>query len=136
MENYNRKLFAQWRDDEDIADPYTSLVSLYSPGRSNFAASNGYPFISRQPSEDSIPTVFPLDKASLPKNAIASREEFLVNWRIFTENSLGFLDWSNVLAAGGSVLACMSHIPDESKASPQDRREYFRKNFPGSDVDL
>ncbi|KAF8654880.1 hypothetical protein AX16_003341 [Volvariella volvacea WC 439] len=65
-------------------------------------------------------------------------EEFKRNWTIFTEGSLSQLtDWSNVVAAGGSVQACLAPLTDEQKASKRAiRKHYHSVAYPSSDVDL
>jgi hypothetical protein len=65
-------------------------------------------------------------------------EAFKKNWNIFTENSLSQLsDWSNVIAAGGSVQACLMPLPKAASASKRAmRRHYHERAFPSSDVDL
>jgi hypothetical protein len=65
-------------------------------------------------------------------------ESFKKNWSIFTENSLSQLsDWSNVVAAGGSVQACLIPLPKPATASKRATRKYYHgKAFPSSDVDL
>ena len=68
---------------------------------------------------------------------VSSLDEFNQNWSIFTEGSLSLLDWNNVIAAGGSVLACLLPVPDANKASKRTLRKYFHSTaFPTSDVDL
>ena len=37
------------------------------------------------------------------------------NWRCFTDGSLDEMDWSNVVAAGGAPLACMTLSPAEER---------------------
>jgi len=67
----------------------------------------------------------------------SSMEEFNQNWTIFSEGSLSLLDWNNVVAAGGSVLACLLPVPDANKASKRTLRKYFHSTaFPTSDIDL
>jgi hypothetical protein len=64
-------------------------------------------------------------------------EEFKSNWAIFTESSLSMLNWDNVVAAGGSVLACLSPVPEVSKDSKRALRKHFHtETYPTSDVDL
>ncbi|KAH9034021.1 hypothetical protein EDB83DRAFT_2296389 [Lactarius deliciosus] len=65
-------------------------------------------------------------------------EAFKKNWSIFTENSLSQLaDWSNVIAAGGSVQACLMPLPKAATGSKRAMRKHFHeKAFPSSDVDL
>ncbi|ETW84697.1 hypothetical protein HETIRDRAFT_425946 [Heterobasidion irregulare TC 32-1] len=53
---------------------------------------------------------------------------FKKSWGIFTEGSLSQLtDWNNVVAAGGSVLACLSPLPDAAKATKRTMRKYFHE---------
>ena len=65
-------------------------------------------------------------------------EAFKKNWDVFTESSLSQLaDWSNVIAAGGSVQACLMPLPKAATRSKRDLRKYFHeKAFPSSDVDI
>ncbi|CAN0338528.1 unnamed protein product, partial [Hapterophycus canaliculatus] len=42
--------------------------------------------------------------------AVVSRDEFFQQFNVFTEGQLTFMDWNNVVAAGGSVLAA-THPP-------------------------
>jgi hypothetical protein len=65
-------------------------------------------------------------------------EAFKKNWSVFTENSLSQLsDWSNVVAAGGSVQACLMPLPKAATASKRAmRKHYHERAFPLSDVDL
>lgn len=46
----------------------------------------------------------PGENLELP--TVVSQETFLSNWRLLTNGILDGMDWSNVLAAGGAVLAC------------------------------
>ena len=65
-------------------------------------------------------------------------EAFKKNWGIFTENSLSQLaDWSNVIAAGGSVQACLMPLPKTATGGKRAMRKYFHdKAFPSSDIDI
>ncbi|TFK24224.1 ankyrin repeat protein [Coprinopsis marcescibilis] len=69
---------------------------------------------------------------------VADMEEFKKNWAIFTEGSLSQLtDWSNVVAAGGSVLACLAPLEEKDKVSKRAiRKHYHSAAYPTSDVDL
>jgi hypothetical protein len=70
---------------------------------------------------------------------VENLEAFKKNWGVFTENSLTQLaDWSNVIAAGGSVQACLMPLPKSATTgSKRAMRKYFHDNaFPSSDVDI
>ncbi|TFY76764.1 hypothetical protein EWM64_g7248 [Hericium alpestre] len=65
-------------------------------------------------------------------------DEFKKNWSIFTENSLSqLLDWNHVVAAGGSVQACLTPLPEEARTSKRMMRKYYHEAaYPSSDIDL
>ncbi|KAJ7166058.1 ankyrin repeat protein [Mycena filopes] len=65
-------------------------------------------------------------------------DEFKKNWGVFSEGSLSQLfDWSNVVAAGGAVLACLTPLSEEAKVSKRSMRKYYHSAaYPTSDVDL
>ena len=69
---------------------------------------------------------------------VENLEAFKRNWSVFTESSLSQLaDWSNVIAAGGSVQACLMPLPKAATSSKRAMRKYFHeKAFPSSDVDI
>jgi hypothetical protein len=69
---------------------------------------------------------------------VENLEAFKKNWAIFTEGSLSQLpDWSNVIAAGGSIQACLAPLPNSATGSKRAMRKYFHhKAFPSSDVDI
>ncbi|KAJ3047915.1 hypothetical protein HK097_011042 [Rhizophlyctis rosea] len=128
-ENQYRKLFAQEPNNAKIKDPYVSLVPIH-------ADESVWRAWGQQ--EDPASVLMPLDsklRAKAGTQMVADKTEFLLNWRILTEGSLHFLDWSNIFAAGGSVLACLSPVPVEHD-TPAACRNYFREKYPGSDIDL
>ena len=69
---------------------------------------------------------------------VENLEAFKKNWNVFTENSLSQLtDWSNVIAAGGSVQACLMPLPKAATGSKRAMRKYYHdRAFPSSDVDI
>ena len=69
---------------------------------------------------------------------VTSLDEFKKNWAIFTEGSLSQLtDWSNVIAVGGAVQACLAPVPTSATLSKRALRKHFHNHaFPTSDVDL
>lgn len=60
--------------------------------------------------------------------AIVPKPYFLRNFNLFTLGPLRHIDWSNVFAAGGSVLACLT--------TGDDAEELFSGPLAASDVDL
>ena len=69
---------------------------------------------------------------------VENLKAFKTNWGVFTENSLSQLaDWSNVIAAGVSVQACLMPLPKTATSSKRAMRKYFHDEaFPSSDVDI
>ncbi|EKM59033.1 uncharacterized protein PHACADRAFT_205211 [Phanerochaete carnosa HHB-10118-sp] len=134
-----RKLFAQDKKNSRLLDPHVGLVNVFDAPedirktRARVVANE----------EDlSAKYVMPLSEDCRRKDGapamVASLDEFKKNWAIFTEGSLSQLaDWSNIVAAGGSVQACLAPVPDSAKASKRTLRKYFHNRaFPTSDVDL
>lgn len=68
---------------------------------------------------------------------VESFEEFQNNFNVFSESSLTELDWTNVVAAGSSVVNCLLPVPERYNTSKRRLREFYHEEFcPASDVDL
>lgn len=68
---------------------------------------------------------------------VKSLKDFQHNFNVFSESSLCELDWSNVVAAGSSVVNCLLPVPKEYNTSKRKLREFYHEKFcPASDVDL
>ena len=61
-----------------------------------------------------------------------SLNSFKTNFDFFTGNALRKIDWSNLIAAGGSVLACLMPVPDFYK---YDRDVVERVTHPSGEGD-
>ncbi|KAI9462535.1 hypothetical protein F5148DRAFT_1286433 [Russula earlei] len=117
-----RKLFATDRGNTRLKDIHVGLVDVFAAPphirttRARVVASDA-------------------DRSSAMVEIL---EIFKKNWGVFTENSLSQLsDWSNVLAARGSVQACLMPPPKVAMATKRTmRKRYHEKAFPSSDVDL
>jgi len=155
-ENLYRELFARQRDSwevPEIDDPYLLLVDVF--GASSFDAADGTGIRKHDDSDKSkfkclyyeskVPRAFDLGEKRKPSGACAtapSRSEFDVSWDCLTEGLLRFMNWDNVVAAGGAVAGCVSPLPDDitsgkPSATRVKRRRYFHDTFlPGSDIDL
>ncbi|KXS12930.1 ankyrin [Gonapodya prolifera JEL478] len=128
-ENSLRALFAQGATDPAVRNPYTNLIQVHDA-----AMEEAWKYAKRFEEDAKVPVLFPLATLSDPnKRSVVSRDEFLVNWRTFTE----YLDWSNVFAAGGAVQACLSPLPAHvSSTNIAARRDHLRSAFPAGDIDL
>ena len=134
-----RQLFAQDKKNSRLADPYVGLVDVFdAPAAIRTTRAR----VVASEKDLDAKYVMPLSEDKRRKEGapamVADLDEFRKNWAIFSEGSLSQLaDWNNVIAAGGSVQACLAPVPDEAKTSKRALRKYFHSNaFPTSDVDL
>ena len=134
-----RKLFATDKGNSRLKDIHVGLVDVFA------APSDIRTTRARVVTSDvdrDAQHVMPLPDALRRKEGspamVDSIDAFKKNWGVFTENSLSQLsDWSNVVAAGGSVQACLMPLPKTATASKRAMRKYYHeKAFPSSDVDL
>ena len=123
------------------SDPHLGLIDIFSiwpppttVGRdraADFNSSHLFPF--RDPA-----ILIPPHPLQLPdgRPAIVPRREFYDNWEIFTNGLLKDLDWTNVVAAGGAVLACLKPTRLQDM-SPMERMGLYQSDiYSGSDIDL
>ncbi|KAJ8080933.1 hypothetical protein PM082_017768 [Marasmius tenuissimus] len=135
-----RKLFATDRQNTRLNDKYAGLVDVYD------APDDIRAIRARvvKDEEDALSAkyVMPLLEEDRKKEGepcmVPDLDEFKKNWSVFTEGSLSqLLDWDNVVAAGGAVLACLAPLPESAKASKRAMRKYYHNSaYPTSDVDL
>jgi hypothetical protein len=134
-----RKLFATDKGSPRLKDIHVGLVDLFAapPDIRTTRAR-----IVTDDTDRDVQYVMPLPDALRRKEGspaiVESLEAFKKNWSVFTENSLSQLsDWSNVVAAGGAIQACLIPLPKDATASKRATRKYYHeKAFPSSDVDL
>ena len=123
--DYEAKLregFAQFRDHEALSDPNINAVPVF--GSENDALR----VRSRNCDDNSLSEKFimPLDTTSRKKDGAAatveSIQEFKKNFNLFSESSLVDLDWSNIVAAGSSVVTPLLPVPKKHGASKKAQR--------------
>ncbi|KAH8675444.1 ankyrin repeat protein [Xylariales sp. PMI_506] len=134
-----RYLYAQERTNPILDDPYLNVLPLFTNATPdiktrarNLAAESlaeKERYIMALPEgkrrEDGTPAV------------VQSLKEFCNNFSVFCESSLSDMDWSNVVAAGSSVVNCILPVPPEHSSSKRALRQYYHEKFaPASDVDL
>lgn len=134
-----RKLFARDKLNLRLANPHVGLLDV-------FAAPSDIRTTRARVVKDETDLfdhyAMPLSDVNRRKegtpSTVADLDEFTKNWAIFTEGSLSqLLDWSNVVAAGGAVLACLAPLSDKSKVSKQAIRKHYRSSaYATSDVDF
>ena len=133
-----RKLFATDRQNQRLSNPYVGLIDVFN-------APEAIRTTRARVVHDtdlSAKYVMPLSKINRREegspSAVADLDEFRKNWSVFTEGSLSqLLDWNNVVAAGGAVLACLTPLDKDAKVSKRTIRKYYHSSaYPSSDVDL
>lgn len=132
-------LFATDRKNARLANPYAGLLSVFDApaairttrarlvkDEDDLTRVHAFALAPEQRREDGEPCT------------VASLADFQKNWAVFTEGALSQLeDWNNVVAAGGSVLACLLPMADEDKETKRSIRKYYHSAaYPTSDVDL
>jgi hypothetical protein len=137
-----RKLWATDRENPILQDPYIGLVDVFSSNTPPEVRLINSRVVTDDESDLSAKHIFPLSPAARRKHnspsMVTDYDELKKNWLIFTEGSLSQLsDWNNVVAAGGSVLACMLPLEESRKVSKREIRKYLHSEaYPTSDVDL
>lgn len=131
-ENQLREKFAQDRDSQDLSDPYVNLLPVHLCDKRY----NMFQCRDLSSEEQATPKVFPLASRRTGA-AITDSVEFKDNFDVFTEGLLRNLNWDNVFAAGGSVLASLLPLPENRRNTKQGRRKYFHhESYTVSDIDL
>lgn len=135
-----RQIFAQEPSNPVVADNHVNVVPLYDAnGSSGLRVRARDP--ASEPKEVNEKYVMPLkDKDRRPNGSPAVVEtfkEFKTNFDLFSEGSLGDIDWNNVVAAGSAVVTALLPVPEEYRDSKRALRQFYHDKFaPASDVDL
>ncbi|PWN49381.1 hypothetical protein IE53DRAFT_388417 [Violaceomyces palustris] len=140
-----RKLFAQTcKGSSVLDDPHVGLVNVFSFENSP----NSGPVMDPWRIHDrAIPSSDPQVVCKLEGDlrlktgdaaTCGSMAKFKKNFSIFTEDSLSQIqDWSNIVVAGGSVLAALAPLPAGKSESRRSIRKYYTEGaYCASDVDL
>ena len=119
-----RELFAQEPDNPILSKPNANLVPLFD-GHEGLLNTHARQLNKETPGEK--------DKYILPLNeelrrphgfpaAVQSLKAFRNNFTLFSESSLADLDWSNVVAAGSSVVTPLLPVPEKHNKTKRARR--------------
>ncbi|KAF7333042.1 Ankyrin repeat protein [Mycena venus] len=134
-----RRLFATDKTHARLSNPYVGLVDVFdAPADIRTTRAR----VVKDETDLSAKYVMPLSEVNRRKEGtpsiVSDIDEFKKNWGVFSEGSLSQLfDWNNVVAAGGSVLACLTPLSEEAKVSKRSMRKYYHSAaYPTSDVDL
>ncbi|KAK8056279.1 hypothetical protein PG993_001506 [Apiospora rasikravindrae] len=138
-EAHLRETFAQDRKNPLLDDPYLNVLPVFTQETSSIKtrARN----LEQESTSEKEKYIMSLpDDKRRPNGSqavVQSLGEFRHNLSVFSEAALADFDWSNVVAAGSSVVNCLLPVPDKYKASKRSLRQYYHEKFcPASDVDL
>ncbi|KAF3344776.1 hypothetical protein VD0002_g1466 [Verticillium dahliae] len=134
-----RSVFAQDRNSTLLNDPYVNLLPVFNENTKNIKtrARN----LSAESEEEKSRYIMSLPDDKRREDGspavVQSIAEFRKNFSVFSESSLVDMDWSNVVAAGSSVVNTLLPVPPEFNTNKRKLREYYHEKFcPASDVDL
>ncbi|KAF4955378.1 hypothetical protein FSARC_11864 [Fusarium sarcochroum] len=134
-----RSVYAQDRQNPILNDPYLNVVPLFTED-TQFITTRARNLEAESEEEKSKYIMALPDDKRRPHDSpatVANVTEFQKNFNIFSESSLADLDWSNVVAAGSSVVNCLLPVPKAFNTTKRKLREYYHEKFcPASDVDL
>ncbi|KAK0655741.1 hypothetical protein B0T16DRAFT_397626 [Cercophora newfieldiana] len=138
-EAHLRQAFAQEPESDLLKDPFVNVVPLFTEDTPNIKvrARN----LAAESSEEKGKYIMPLPKdIRRPDGSpavVSTHKEFQRNFSVFSESSLAELDWTNVVAAGSSVVNCLLPVPEQYNGTKRMLREFYHEKFsPASDVDL
>ncbi|KAI9736997.1 MAG: hypothetical protein M1834_000586 [Cirrosporium novae-zelandiae] len=134
-----REVFAQDPSNKVLNDHYVNTVPIFS-GHENQLKIHARQLDS-ETEETKEKYMFQIsDELRRKDNSPAivnSLKDFKTNFNLFSESSLVDLDWSNVVAAGSSVVTALLPVSEEHGSTKRALREYYHEKLaPASDVDL
>ncbi|KAF2839151.1 ankyrin [Patellaria atrata CBS 101060] len=134
-----RELFAQEPNHPALSDPHINTLSLYVGYESEIKIRARNIDVDTQAEKGKY--IMPLKQKDRKPNGvpaiIESFKEFQTNFNLFSESSLVDMDWSNVVAAGSSVVTPLIPVPEKYRESKRSLRQYYHEIVaPASDVDL
>jgi hypothetical protein len=134
-----REVYAQDRQNPALDDPYLNVLPLFNENTKYITARARD--LAAESEEEKSRYIMPLpDNKRLANGSPATVSDlggFQKNFNVFSESSLVDLDWTNVVAAGSSVVNCLLPVPKEFNTTKRKLREYYHEKFcPASDVDL
>lgn len=134
-----REIFAQEPDHPALSDQYLNIVPVFAGHQKDVKIrARDLEAESVEEKEKYVMPLSPEDRREDGSQPIVGDiTEFQQNFALFSESSLVDLDWSNIVAAGSSVVTCLLPVPEKYKQSKRALRQYYHEIIaPASDVDL
>ncbi|PGH35322.1 hypothetical protein GX50_01786 [[Emmonsia] crescens] len=134
-----REIFAQEPNNKAIENPNINVVPVYNQHDVDVRV-KARDLLKESPADAEkhiLPLAPELRKKDGTTAVVPVYDQFLENFRVFSESSLVDMDWSNVVVAGSAVTTCLLPVPDKFSSSRKAQREYYHQKIaPSSDVDL
>ena len=123
-----REIFAQHRDSDILNDNYVNTVPLFAGHqRSVQIRSRDIEHENDLEKDKYLLTLSAADRKPNGSSAIVgSLKEFRSNFNLFCESSLVDLDWTNVVAAGSSVVTSLLPVGSPHSESKRALRQESR----------
>lgn len=134
-----REVFAQEPDHRILADQHINTLPIFAGNEKNVRIRARD--LEKESKEETERYLLSLPreerKAHGSPAIVESLKEFRTNFNLFSESSLVDMDWSNVVAAGSSVVTALLPVKHSYGESKRALREYYHEKLaPASDVDL
>jgi hypothetical protein len=131
FESKLREIYAQDPSSVLAADPHANVLPLFAGHEQSvkIRARN----LQKESDNDKEKYLLGLPEEERRQNGslaiVPSMKDFKSNFSLFTELSLADLDWSNVIAAGSSVVVSLLPVPAPHSASKRALRAYYHENW-------
>ncbi|OJD16461.1 hypothetical protein AJ78_03360 [Emergomyces pasteurianus Ep9510] len=134
-----REIFAREPNHKAIENPNVNVVPVYI--QRNVDVKVKARDLLKESGVDAEKYILPLGPELRKENGtiavVPAFDQFVENFRVFSESSLVDMDWSNVVVAGSAVTTCLLPVPAKFSSSRKAQREYYHEKIaPSSDVDL
>ena len=134
-----REVFAQEPECETLKNPFVNTLPVFAGYEKDVKVRARD--LGKESEEESEKYLLPLAQEDRKGDGspaiVGSMKEFKTNFNLFSESSLIDLDWSNVVAAGSSVVTALLPVKSPHGDSKRSLREYYHEELaPASDVDL
>ena len=128
-EAYLRTVYAQDRQNPMLDDPYLNVVPLFTEVTKHITTRARDLAAESEEEKSKYIMTLPDDKRR-PHGSpatVANIDEFRKNFNLFSESSMVDMDWSNVVAAGSSVINTLLPVPKEFNTTKRKLREYYHE---------
>lgn len=135
-----REAFSRHRDDPRLLDLHIGITDVFKLPLTLRSIRSRYGFNNAVDSSWAKSHIFPLtsDKRRPydSPTVVDSLETFQLNFDIFSSGVLRYIDWSNVVVAGGAILASLQPPPQNIVDEHRLGEYYHETHYKRSDIDL